>query len=590
MKKFYFACICLALLFLTGCGARVVSETEFNYAGGGTRDVQIYLSDIVSSVSEEDLAKIDEILKAAVPEGMNYAREVEKNGEFKYHFMFSFTDIEDYNAKVLAFTGRRHHATWATSKSVFTSDIDFSEKECSYELASWAVKALQASEYKRFTTLFDSKTPQESVFYLEEEEVWRGSREDPAFRMEMAPEVTRISMYTGFEENEAPVRRLVLDAEADKMQRLDLARAKEELGKWCEDINIDRANGVITLKFGDTAAFRAFLKKADPGYAEERLSYENVISPYAVNFEVKEEYRMSRFFGLFRLGTDYVRDYISLPELPALTVEHLSTVTNPDVVEGYEYQGAYPPESEYVLHAASHREVRLAGIDVSYSFDTPESGERQVKLTFEKNGCALTKAELERDLAAKGLAAHAADLEEKITATVVDKIGPGNVLRFDDVRDHNPAVKTRVFADLVVLTDCLPNTPEGVVPTEGAACTAQVKMLAAAKADSLSIGDREYAAREMLGPDGAGTVESAWDGEGLNLEIYTRERSVAFLTVCTVILLIAAVIGSGIAIYHFRKGQAAAAAREKAAQAKPAEKVPEDEPEDEPEARKEENP
>ncbi|MBQ9563779.1 MAG: hypothetical protein IJU99_10035 [Lachnospiraceae bacterium] len=56
------------------------------------------------------------------------------------------------------------------------------------------------------------------------------------------------------------------------------------------------------------------------------------------------------------------------------------------------------------------------------------------------------------------------------------------------------------------------------------------------------------------------------------------------------ILLIAAVIGSGIAIYHFRQGQAAAAAREKAAQAKPAEKVPEDEPEDEPEARKEENP
>ena len=566
MKRLFFYVLCLGLLFLTGCGARVVSQTDFELDGSGMRDVQIYLSDIVSQVTEEDLAKIDEILKAAVPEGMNYARSVEANGELKYHFMFSFSDIDDYNAKVLAFTGKRHHATWFTEGTVFQRDIAFSEKECGYELASWAVKALQNSEYKRLTTLFDSKTPQESVFTLAEEEMIRGSGEDPSFTKALAPAVTEIAVYSDFAENEAPRKKIVLKADAEKMKLLDVKLGAELLTSWCKEARIDRGNGVITLSFPDSESFRKFLKKADPAYREENLSYVNTVSPFAVEFEVSEKYVLTKFLGLFRVEANHVLDYLAFPDLPDLGVEHLSTVTNPVTAEGYDLQGAYGTDKTYVLHASSRRQAELVKMDVSYSFDTPESGERQIRLTFDKKGCPVTKTVLEEALLARGITASAADLGETITATVVDKIGPGALRRFDDYGDGNPAVKARAFADLCVLTDYLPAAGEGLLAAEHAACTVRVSVAQAAKVKTFSIGDTEYAPKEEDFEKGSFVTEETWTGESVNVEVHTAQTSMTFWIVLTVILLIAAVIGSGIAIYYFRKSQAAKAAAEKAAE------------------------
>ena len=554
------------MVFLTGCGARVISQTEFDYGGGGMRDVQIYISDIVDEVTEEDLDKIDEILKAAVPEGMNYARSVEENGELKYHFMFSFTDIDDYNEKVLAFTGKRHHATWYTADSVFLSDIAFSEKECGYDLASWAVKALQKSEYKRFTTAFDSNTPQESIFLLEGEEVFRGAREDPSFEKAMAPEVTDVTMFSDFAENEEPRKKLVLKADAEKMMRMDVARASKELAEWCADTKIDRANGVITLNFKDEAAFRAFAEKADPDYAEEKISYINEISPFKVQFEVREDYRLAGFLDHFLLKTEYIKDYISVPELPYSTLEHLSTVTNLETVEGYKYQGAYRKDLSYLLQIRCAVQSELLSMDVFYTFNTPESGERQVKLIFAKNGLPLTKKVLEDALALRGITAEAADLGETLSATCVTKIGPANRLRFEDVKDHNPSKISRAFTDTCAVTEYLPSAGKGPAASENVKQTVHVTMTEAAKATGLSIGGTAYAEKDLTYTGGACVIETSWEGERLDLEIATGEDSMSFRIIVTIVLLILAVIFGGILIYYFRKRQAEKSRKERGKQ------------------------
>ena len=320
---------CLMLLFLTGCGARVISQTDFDYGGGGVRDVQIYISDIVKEVSEEDLANIDEILKAAVPEGMNYARSREENGELKYHFMFFFSDIDDYNAKVSEFLGKKHEATWYTADTLFLSDIAFAEEECGYELASWAVKALQNSAYKRFTTLFDKKNPTESVFTLNGEEMFRGTG-DPSFTKEMAPVISDVRMFSDFEANAEPVKTLVMRTEAVKLQQMDAKQSKAELTRWCENVDIDRDNGVITMTFAGEQAIRDFLRKADPSYKEKNVTYQTKETPYRVEFELSEEYTLSNFFKEFRIKPEYLLDYVSLPDLPYSELAHLSEVTNPE--------------------------------------------------------------------------------------------------------------------------------------------------------------------------------------------------------------------------------------------------------------------
>ncbi|MBR1757219.1 MAG: hypothetical protein IJ744_00645 [Lachnospiraceae bacterium] len=552
-KKYLLLLVCFGMILLTGCGARVVSQTNFDYGGGGTREVEIYISDIVNEVSENDLQNIDDILKAAVPEGMNYARSIEENGELKYHFMFSFSDIDDYNAKVSRFIGRKHDATWFTNESVFLSNIQFSEKDCSYDLASWAVSALQNSNYKRFTTLFDSKTARESVINLAGEEVFRGTG-DPSFTKEMAPIVSSATMYTTFDDKGGVTHQLVLTAEPEKLEQMDLKRAKAELSLWCEDTTIDRGNGVITLKFSNAEAFQAFVRKADATYDAKKFVYMMETSPFAMHVELAEEYDLTAFYAAFLTDFQYVKDYLALPELGTANVEHLSSITNNEAKEGYEYQGAYRLDRAYYLHVTSDQKATLVSLTAEYALDLGESGSRVVRAKFLKNGCDLTKKALEGAMQERGKTGSAADLGEEIVITFTEPIGEEQALSFHEFQNYNLKENAKEFTDTIRAAEFLPMVGDEVIASDKAEMSVSVKVDSDLHPYLVKLGETSYEDDALASDEGeAVTFSEAWDGEELTVTVRTSEKSYTFYTVLAVIAMVVIAVIFGIVIYYSRK-------------------------------------
>lgn len=546
-----------SVTLLTACGVRVTSETEFNLDGSGTRDIAVTVSDLMDQGGkEEDLKEIDRIIQAAAPDGMNYSRAAEEEGDIVYHFLFSFSDIEDYQEKVSRFSGNSHEASWYTEESIFKADIAFREEECSYDIVKWAVKALEEGGYRSVTSLFSSYELNDSVFYLEGKEMFRGMG-NPSFEKEMAPGLEEITMYSDFESNREPEKRLVLQFEEGELEQINRKAAKALLDQWTEDYKMDTANGQLVLSLKGEEAIRTFLGKADPAYTPDRISYSNEETMFRVLFELTETYSIRNFLEQFQLKTQYIRDYISLPDLRYDEVAHLSTVSNQEEEEGYRYKGAYRYDMDYYMHAISVKEAVLSEILAEYTFGGPLSGEKKVTLRFEKNGCDLTKIGLKDYYAAAGLEGEAVDYGDYVTISFWQKIKKdGEAVPALEKRKRE-SFRTHVYEciDQLSVEQYVPVLDGYTVNTERQKGTCVVQVSETAAPLRIQIGEELYTGGQLeeRKQDGVYRMEGKILRDGpTEVTVWTQEKALDVYIWMVILATVLFVAAFGAGYYYFR--------------------------------------
>ena len=226
MKKVVLASILFMTLFIfTGCGASVTSQTKFQQDGSGTRTISAVISAKDAKNLDGGFYELDLLLEEAAPEGVSIGRTMLENGDAKYQFSFHFNNIDEYNEIISKITGKQHNATWYNNSSVFLSDIEFSERECTYDLISWALDAFKNSKYSKFSSYFNLYEVTKNEVYYNDQIVFTGST-NPSFSVQTSPTVKRASMYSDYSYDGSWVKKLVIEFNEGALEAINLEDAK----------------------------------------------------------------------------------------------------------------------------------------------------------------------------------------------------------------------------------------------------------------------------------------------------------------------------------------------------------------------------
>lgn len=394
MKKVLLASLLFfTLLLLTGCGASVTSQTKFQQDGSGTRTISAVISASDAKNIDGGFYELDLLLEDAAPEGISVGRKMLENGDALYQFSFHFNTIAEYNQKISKIIGEEHNATWYSNSSVFSSDIVFSEEECTYDLIAWALDAFKESKYAKFSSHFTLYKVDKSEVYYNDELVFTGTT-NPTFKVKVTPKVKQVSMYSDYNYDGTSQKKLVIDFEKDALEAINIEDAKAILDAYSKEYKIDLANSRITYTLTGNG-IRDFFIRADLNCNEEDIVYNSVYNPFQKKYEIKESYNLKDFLSMFELEYPYIYNYIKVPEVIADSrVSYLNHLDNITVPGGYHYAGAYRYDSTYTVDIYSNQMVDLKGLHVSYQVNKELESKRVIQVQFSKNGCFITEKEL----------------------------------------------------------------------------------------------------------------------------------------------------------------------------------------------------
>lgn len=388
----FLVCI-LATLFLTGCGTEVTSKMKFNQDGSGVRTISALISGSDAKNLDGGFYELDTLLQEAAPEGVSIARENLDNGDAIYEFDIIFSNIDEYNQKVSQIIGKTHEATWLSGNTVFSSDIKFSEEECSYDLVKWAIDAFKDSKYAKWTSNFTAYGDGVNEIYYQDKLVFSG-KGNPEFEVNTSPKVKTASMYSEFKYDGTYSKRIELQFEPGALDKIDIEQAKTVLAGYTQAYKIDMANSMIRLTL-ENDEVNQFILSADLQCKEENLLFTTVVNPFQKRLAIHYKYNLGQFFSLFELEYPYIYDYIKLPDdMPVDSIAHTSQINDVEVPEGYQFAGAFRYDNEYELSVESNTMVEIKGLSVNYVVDKDRKVQREVIVEFTKNDFSLKEKEL----------------------------------------------------------------------------------------------------------------------------------------------------------------------------------------------------
>ena len=152
MKRAIKRLLVLAVFVLTfglaGCGATLTTDLTVsdNFAGSRTMEVSIDKDTFDEYAPIGSFATLASEIRENVPQCMVFNYE-EKDGQYVFHFVMSFTSKEDYEAQVSSVLGKKHEIEFVYSKSPFTKGISLQEDFTSEELLAWFKDYLVSTEY-----------------------------------------------------------------------------------------------------------------------------------------------------------------------------------------------------------------------------------------------------------------------------------------------------------------------------------------------------------------------------------------------------------------------------------------------------------
>lgn len=463
-KYLFILCTLFCLMCFTGCGADVTSKLEFEADGSGSRTVYAVISEKDAKNLDNGFIELDEMLEDAAPEGVNLNRTMSDNGDATYQFIFHFDDIDDYNRQVKNITGKEHDATWYTDQeSVFNSDIQFHETQCTYDLIAWAIDAFKSSKYAAFSSNFTFYEVGENKVYYVGEEVYSGT-DDPEFTKDMTPTVENVSMYSTYSYDGSKEKILLLQFEKGSLEKIDIDQAKQLLNAYSTNYKVDLANSTITFTLKDEQV-DDFLLSVDSNCTKDTLEYESANNVLQKKVLINESYNLKEFLKLFKLGYPYVQDYIKVPEqVKDQTLVHTNQLADITVPEGYDFAGSYRFDSDYELNFSFNKMAHINQVNVDYQIDHDLNGERIITIQFTTNDCDMDQSQLKEYFSKVNDTISFHEQEGILEVEFWSKISEGmtaeegkSSIQFEQNAKNNLKDVTWLFQDTLQFEQYLPN-------------------------------------------------------------------------------------------------------------------------------------
>ncbi|BCN32048.1 hypothetical protein [Anaeromicropila herbilytica] len=371
-KKLLLLTVFFCMLLFTACkGTTITSTTKFNQDGSGIRTVSAVLSKKDVKKMNLSFEQLDKLLEGVAPEAVNLSRTMDDNNkDATYEFSFAFSDIADYNQKIQEITAESHDATWYSDSSIFKSDINFSETQCTYDLVKWAFKALEKAGYSGAFDSLDLYEIGNNNIYYNNKLVYQesGENDSPSFQIPNAQLLKKISAYSKYDRNGKLSKQFVLEFNKKNFSKLNMNMAKSLLSQYSSEFNIDKKKATITLNLDSEEKIRDFLSKADDSYQADNLKYQMEDStPFVLHFAFMENYNLSKFFNNFAIDTEYINNYLALPE----NIDYEDRIyyepnEADETQKGYQYASKYRVTDTYKTNFTANHQVSVSDIHVLY--------------------------------------------------------------------------------------------------------------------------------------------------------------------------------------------------------------------------------
>lgn len=136
----------LALLFLSGCGARVSTRLILDSDFSGSRIITCVASKSdVENNFEGGVGGIDAVISQHCPSNLTCTK-TEDDSSYTYTFTMTFSSFEDYKLQVESLLGRSSEITFRQPDSVFASGAALEEDFSSLDLLGWFKKVVEEEE------------------------------------------------------------------------------------------------------------------------------------------------------------------------------------------------------------------------------------------------------------------------------------------------------------------------------------------------------------------------------------------------------------------------------------------------------------
>ncbi|MDO5520919.1 MAG: hypothetical protein Q4G58_10550 [bacterium] len=463
-KKILLFCMLVLMLFcLSGCSkASVTSELKFNTDGSGSRSVYATIDAEDASKIEGGVPELDRLLQEAAPEGVTIRRSDADNGDAIYQFTFFFDNINQYNQKIKEITGKDHNATWYTSNSVFLSNIEFTEDDCTTDLITWAIDAIKNKIGGWAAKNLSYEVKKNEVYY--DNALQYSGTDHPKFVLNVTPKVKKVNVYTTYSFQGDKHKKLEVLFEEGGLNRVNLTDAKDVLSKYSSHYTFDRANNIITYDLKNEE-IEEFLMAVDPTIVANDNKFTIIKNPFQQKYEIYECYKPGNFFSLFDMSNSpYIYDYVKLPAVMSDgQLTHTDSLGNVTVPEGYDVAGAFRFDETYTASFSGDRKIDLKDIEVNYDIGNTMSVKREVEVTYIKNGCEIDKEELSKYYQGYDDTISVSDTEDTIKVTFIKnlKLGKNAKDQIDKLSSYKvkSGIKFRTYevSDELDVTRYLPN-------------------------------------------------------------------------------------------------------------------------------------
>ncbi len=148
MKRLLLLAVFVLTFGLVGCGSTLTTNLSIsdNFAGSRTMDISIDKETFDEYTTVGGFKTLALETAENVPECMQFTYE-EKEGQYTFHFVMSFTSKEEYEKQVSSVLGEEQQIEFVYSKSPFSNGISLQENFSSEDLLSWFKDYLVGTEY-----------------------------------------------------------------------------------------------------------------------------------------------------------------------------------------------------------------------------------------------------------------------------------------------------------------------------------------------------------------------------------------------------------------------------------------------------------
>lgn len=148
IKRLLVLAVFVLMFGMVGCGSTLSTTLAVsdNFAGSRTMDISIDKESFDEYAPIGGFKTLALETKENTPECMQFTYE-EKNGNYIFHFVMSFTSKEEYEEQISAILGEKQEVEFVYSKSPFSSGVSLQENFSSEELLGWFKDYLVGTEY-----------------------------------------------------------------------------------------------------------------------------------------------------------------------------------------------------------------------------------------------------------------------------------------------------------------------------------------------------------------------------------------------------------------------------------------------------------